>query len=162
MHETQIVLRDEHGAEHRARIDPDGVVTVGDLPVSVRRDPDGSIRVLGEQSTVAWTTVAGDTVWVFLDGRVFLFERADGAGTRRRSAAHHGPLTAPMPATVRRIAVAPGDAVRKGDVLVVLEAMKMELPVKAAADGTVVSVDCTEGELVQAGARLIELDGSRR
>ena len=40
-----------------------------------------------------------------------------------------------MPATVRRIEVKPGQAVRRGDVLIVLEAMKMELPVRATVTG---------------------------
>jgi biotin carboxyl carrier protein len=47
--------------------------------------------------------------------------------------------------------------VRRGDVLMVLEAMKMELPVRAPADGTVARVNCREGELVQPGEALAEL-----
>ena len=67
------------------------------------------------------------------------------------------PLSAPMPATVRQIRVGVGDAVRRGDTLIVLEAMKMELPVRANADGIVAAVRCAEGELVQPGLPLIEL-----
>jgi biotin carboxyl carrier protein len=62
-----------------------------------------------------------------------------------------------MPATVRAIHVAPGDRVARGDTLVVLEAMKMELPLKAPADGTVASVACEVGELVQPGIPLVAL-----
>jgi biotin carboxyl carrier protein len=62
-----------------------------------------------------------------------------------------------MPATVLKVLVAPGAAVAKGDTLVVLEAMKMELPIRAAGDGVVGEVFCREGELVQAGAPLVEL-----
>jgi biotin carboxyl carrier protein len=62
-----------------------------------------------------------------------------------------------MPATVRRIEAKPGQAVRRGDVLIVLEAMKMELPVRAPADGTIARVNCREGELVQPGQELAEL-----
>ena len=64
----------------------------------------------------------------------------------------------PMPATVRKVLVGAGDTVRKNDVLIVLEAMKMELPVKATADGRVGKVCCREGDLVQPGVPLIELD----
>ncbi len=63
-----------------------------------------------------------------------------------------------MPSTVRKVAVAPGTRVSKGDTLLVLEAMKMELPIRAAADGVVRAVHCREGELVQPGVTLIELD----
>jgi len=62
-----------------------------------------------------------------------------------------------MPATVIGVNVRPGDHVTSGAVLIVLEAMKMELPVRAPSDGTVVSVNCRAGDLVQAGVPLIEL-----
>ena len=62
-----------------------------------------------------------------------------------------------MPSTVRQIRVAVGDAVVRGDTLIVLEAMKMELPVRANADGTVSAVHCSEGDLVQPGRPLIDL-----
>jgi biotin carboxyl carrier protein len=61
-----------------------------------------------------------------------------------------------MPATVIKVVVAPGDAVKKGDIVVVLEAMKMELPVRALGDGVVSAVRCREGELVAADATLVE------
>ena len=67
-----------------------------------------------------------------------------------------GAVTAPMPATVLRINVKPGDAVKKGDILVLLEAMKMELPVRATDAGVVAAVRCREGELVDADAVLLE------
>ena len=81
------------------------------------------------------------------------------AAQRRRRAGSdgHQVLTAPMPATVLKIGVGAGDAVRKGDVIVLLEAMKMELPVRAMADGVVAAVHCREGELVQADALLVEM-----
>ncbi len=108
-----------------------------------------------EQSRHTWAVADGDTRWVFIDGEVFEFEvQRQG---RRKTAAHQGSLSAPMPATVIRINVAPGDAVKKGDTLLVLEAMKMELPVRAPSDGVVESVACRPGELVQAGVTLIHL-----
>ena len=61
-----------------------------------------------------------------------------------------------MPATVLKILVKAGDAVKKGDTVLVLEAMKMELPVRAPADATIGAVRCREGELVPADATLIE------
>jgi 3-methylcrotonyl-CoA carboxylase alpha subunit len=77
---------------------------------------------------------------------------------RRRSAGSTaGALTAPMPATVLKVHVRPGDRVKKGDTVVLLEAMKMELPVRSPADATVAAVLCREGELVQADATLLEL-----
>jgi 3-methylcrotonyl-CoA carboxylase alpha subunit len=61
-----------------------------------------------------------------------------------------------MPATVTRVKIKAGDPVKKGDVVVVLEAMKMELPLRALGDGIVSAVRCREGDLVQADATLVE------
>jgi biotin carboxyl carrier protein len=98
----------------------------------------------------------GETRWVFLEGDVFIFQvQREG---RRRTGSHHETLTAPMPATVRQILVTPGDVVKKGDTLLVLEAMKMELPIRALADGRVVAIACREGELVQPGVTLVETE----
>jgi acetyl/propionyl-CoA carboxylase alpha subunit len=120
--------------------------------------PDGSIRLDdGGQTHLAWAASSGDTSWVFIDGEVFVFESGRPAARRRTSIAQ-GSLTAPMPATVRQVAVTAGARVQQGDVLIVLEAMKMELPVRAPGDGTVTTVKCRQGELVQAGQELIELE----
>ena len=64
----------------------------------------------------------------------------------------------PMPATVVAINTAPGQPVSEGDTLIVLEAMKMELPIKAPRSGVVKTVNCAKGELVQPGVNLLELD----
>jgi 3-methylcrotonyl-CoA carboxylase alpha subunit len=98
----------------------------------------------------------GDTRWVFLDGEVFQFE-VQRRGNRRASS-QQGSLAAPMPATVVRVLATPGQAVKKGETLVVLEAMKMELPVRASADGHVKAVHCREGQLVQPGVPLVEME----
>ena len=62
-----------------------------------------------------------------------------------------------MPATVLKVLVAAGAEVKKGDTLVVLEAMKMELSIRATGDGTIVAVRCREGEMVQADTVLVDL-----
>ena len=63
-----------------------------------------------------------------------------------------------MPATVLRIVAQPGAVVKRGDTLIILEAMKMELPIRAGAGGIVRAVRCREGELVQPGTILIDID----
>ena len=82
---------------------------------------------------------------------------ATHTGRRRSGTTSASALTAPMPATVTKVRVKPGDAVRKGDAVVLLEAMKMELPLRAPADATVAAVHCREGDLVQGDAVLVEL-----
>jgi biotin carboxyl carrier protein len=119
----------------------------------------GRVLVDGQPAEVprrAYAVADKDKYWVFLDGEAFEFE-AVRAG-RRRGAGHHGSLSAPMPATVVRVNVEAGGRVTRGDTLLVLEAMKMELPVRATADGTVTAVNCRVGELVQPGTPLVEID----
>ena len=152
-----IVLRDQWGNEHRASIEPNGSVRIGDIALKIEDVSDGSIRIEGVRNTVAWVAMSADVRWVFIKGEVFTFEVEEPVRGRRRTATHHGSLTAPMPATVRKIVVGPGDAVRRGDVLMVLEAMKMELPVRAPSDGIVERVNCHEGQMVQAGHELAEI-----
>ena len=105
----------------------------------------------------AWVCASGDTRWVFLDGEVFAIE-VQPEGRRRRAAAAHASLSAPMPATVVRVEVSAGAVVRHGDTLVILEAMKMELPIRASVDGTVTAVHCKPGDLVQPGVALIDIE----
>ncbi len=63
-------------------------------------------------------------------------------------------ITAPMPGTILKVNVQAGAAVKKGDVLMILEAMKMENEIMAPADGTVASVNAAQGASVEAGAVL--------
>ena len=66
-------------------------------------------------------------------------------------------ITAPMPGTILKVNVANGQAVKKGDVLMVLEAMKMENEIMAPADATVASVNINAGASVEAGTVLCTL-----
>ncbi len=119
------------------------------------------------------TAAAGDDVWhafgagrqpgdVIVAGDHALHRgwayRLAADDQRAVSTAAPGSLAAPMPGTVQRILVEEGDSVDAGDVLMLLEAMKMELTVVAPAAGVVVAVLVAEGELVAAGQRLIEVE----
>ena len=64
-------------------------------------------------------------------------------------------VKAPMPGTVLSIAVSEGDKVDSGDLLLVLEAMKMENPINSESAGTVKSIECSDGESVESGDVLI-------
>ena len=75
-------------------------------------------------------------------------------GSARTAAASSGDLTAPMQGTIVRVAVAEGDQVAEGDLVVVLEAMKMEQPIAAHRAGTVRNLHATTGATVTSGAVL--------
>ena len=74
------------------------------------------------------------------------------------SAAPSGALVAPMPGKVIEVRVRPGQPVRAGETLLVLEAMKMEHPMRAPADGTVVEVRVALGDQVENGSLLLVVE----
>lgn len=96
--------------------------------------------------------------WVFTNGHVARLEnearQPRGASSKRGETG----VMSPMPATVVSINAAPGQAVTDGETLIVLEAMKMELPIKAPRSGVVKAVHCAKGDLVQPGVKLLELE----
>ena len=63
-------------------------------------------------------------------------------------------ITSPMPGTILSVNVQNGSAVKKGDVLMILEAMKMENEIMAPCDGTISSVSVSKGTAVESGALL--------
>jgi biotin carboxyl carrier protein len=101
--------------------------------------------------------------WAWWNGQLF---HSTGAGADRpkrlapagASGVASQSLTAPMPATVIKVLVAEGDRVMSGETIVLLEAMKMELPVRALGQGTVRAVHCAAGDLVAADQELVEID----
>ena len=123
------------------------------------RDSGSGTRDSGLGTRIAYAVTDRGRTWVFIEGRTYVIESAD------RDSRIHGrhtddevALSAPMPATVVAISVSPGQEVAEGDLLIMLEAMKMELPIKAPRAGRVKSIDCRTGELVQPGAPLLELE----
>ena len=152
-------------------------VRVANRDVTVVTGPDGGFAVDGQAVTVtpagrdAWrVTVAGrafhvhaagslDEPWLVVNGVVVRAEVAapERSARPRRRQEPEGLLAAPMPATVRAVLVSAGDTVTKGATLLVLEAMKMELPLRTPADGVVKAVHCRAGDLVQPGVPLVEI-----
>jgi len=67
-------------------------------------------------------------------------------------------ITAPMGGKVIDVKVNPGDTVNEGDEVVIIEAMKMELPIVANASGTVKEIKCKKGDAVEAEAVIVVLE----
>jgi len=136
---------------------PEGLALMS-APLVTRIAP-GAYRVEHDgRSEIVYVASSADDRWAFCNGAVF----HGGLGERASSPAYPGAaapqsLFAPMPATVVKVLVQPGTAVKKGQAVVLLEAMKMELPVRAPADAVVAAVHCQEGDLVKAGALLVDL-----
>lgn len=102
---------------------------------------------------------AGGKVYVGLNGDAWTLQHPDPRRKRRAGDAGQasGSLTATMPGRVLDVLVQVGDVVRKGEALLLLEAMKMELRVTAPGDGQVQSVACNPGQVVERGQLLVEL-----
>ncbi len=66
-------------------------------------------------------------------------------------------VNAPVTGTIWKIEVAVGDTVHEGDTVLILEAMKMEMPVEAEDAGVVTAILCEEGQTVSEGDALVEL-----
>lgn len=81
-------------------------------------------------------------------------------GRKKSAGADHGELVSPMPGKIFRVLVAVGDQVKKGESLLILEAMKMEHAIKAPHDGVVKSIHFKEGEQVDGGVELACLEES--
>jgi biotin carboxyl carrier protein len=119
---------------------------------------DGRYIVEDEsRSQLAYAVASARGTWVFLDGRAWLVGSPATARARTSTTDDADALAAPMPATVVRIEVGAGQTVTKDSLLMMLEAMKMELPIRAPRDGRVTAINCRVGEIVQPGVPLLEI-----
>jgi 3-methylcrotonyl-CoA carboxylase alpha subunit len=125
----------------------------------VRVEPFGDrLRVVTAEGTFTALAVrVGNEVLVSVQGRQYRLgtERLRSAAA---GAASSGELRAPMPGLIVDVKVTPGQSVRKGETLVVLEAMKTQQPFAAPFDGTVATVAVTAGQQVADGALLAKVD----
>lgn len=99
----------------------------------------------------------GESMWVFVEGQVAQVDIANRPAGRSRTRSA-GTVMSPMPATVVSINIAAGDTIVEGQTLIVLEAMKMELPIKAPRAGVVKAIHCVKGDLVQPGINLLDIE----
>ena len=115
-----------------------------------------SIR-LDERAYRARALRDGDDWHVFLGGDYRRLALRHGL-TVQEDEARAGSLAAPMPGKVVQVMSRPGEAVKKGQALLILEAMKMEHTITAPADGQVKEIHYAAGEQVLEGAELIRLE----
>jgi biotin carboxyl carrier protein len=120
---------------------------------------DGSwveIRGAGDPVRCA-VSVSARQIWVACRGVTYVLERAQREAARQEGATSEDEIRAPMTGRVVRVAVTQGMAVRDGDLLLTIEAMKMEFKLTAPEDGTVAEIRCAEGDRVELGQLLARL-----
>ncbi len=133
--------------------------------------PDGAVRAAGSlrpdgrlTATLDGVHVSaralrhGDAMTVFDRGREHRLVIVDPLAAASAGEAAVGKLTAPMPGRVSAVRVAPGQAVERGQALIVVEAMKMEHTIAAPAAGVVGAVHFRVGDLVEEGAELLVIE----
>ena len=147
----ETVVRDKGSVTGRARLE--GL----DEPVEIRCLGDGTYRVSIEGHLFEVVVARGaDTDWGYVDGRTYRWPRQP-QDDHTPPDTDDAPIASTTPATVTAVTVVAGQTVARGDTLVVLEAMKMEIPLTAPRDGRVTAVRCEKGDQVDPGVPLIEL-----
>ena len=143
----------------------------GDRPLGIRYNEEKKSAPAGKLPASYTATVEGksfnvqvvsdDTVTV--DGKTFKVNVATGKASAAPAAAAAGSgktyeVTSPLPGTVVRTCVEPGDEVEAGEELLIIEAMKMETPVKAEKGGTVVEFLVAPKEVITAGQAIVVIE----
>lgn len=137
-------------AEHGEAQIGDGRVTVGERSwtAALRRGAQNDVHVTLDGLERRYAVVTSDeAVWIGRDGHQI--ELRTARRTRSASAVAAGSLEAPMPGVVLFVHATDGDRVDQGDVLLVLESMKMELAITAPHAGTVTGIDLRPGDRVE-------------
>jgi len=149
--ESTITLRAHPQAGGGFRLDlPSGPVQAS----AVEDDTGMAVRLNGVRHRLRVVRHDGNVV-VILNGQNHVVQAINPLAPPRRDVVGDGRLSAPIPARVSRVLVKPGDMVRKGAPLVVLEAMKMELTLSAPMDGTVETLRYGVDDMVEEGTELV-------
>lgn len=127
------------------------------LDISVSRDeqPGRVLIELDGVTSFAHIIRSGDQWWIHFQGRIYVTNMHE-PGSKDTSLSE-GSLSAPMPGTILDVLVKPGQRVRQGQTLLVMEAMKMEHRIQAPKAGEVTAVHFQIGERVDMGQNLVEI-----
>ena len=137
--------------------------TVGDQTVDVEivSAKDGQLELLIDgQRVTAYVSSDGAKRWVTVNGQTSMLTKSSGARSRGKGSGHDqaSELVAPMPGLVRSVNVAEGESVSKGQTLLVLEAMKMEIRIQAQREGVVKKLAVQQGQTVEREQVLVEIE----
>ncbi len=126
--------------------------------IQIIRAQNGRMELLIDGARVtAHVSSDGAKRWVTINAHTVMLTKTSGAkrGVRHD---HAGGLIAPMPGQVRSVAVSVGDAVKKGQTLLTMEAMKMEIRIQALTAGRVKSLYVKQGDVVEREQILVEVE----
>ena len=123
-----------------------------------------TVKVNGEEFEVEIELNDDGTYEATVEGQNFSIEvpnaqaapraRRGGGGKKKKS----GTVSANIPGKVVTVEVKEGDVVKEGQVILILEAMKMQNEIQAPVDGTVINVACEEGQAIEANVPLVVIE----
>ncbi|MEQ9640844.1 MAG: acetyl/propionyl/methylcrotonyl-CoA carboxylase subunit alpha [Alphaproteobacteria bacterium] len=130
----------------------------GQMTASAERLADGLAVNLDGLRRHAFVIEQGERLTVLADGHAWRLARRDPMAFATFEIEETGSVAAPLPGKIVQLIAKPGQKVRKGEPLLVMEAMKMEHTIAAPADGTVEKMNYAEGEQVDEGAELVSFE----
>lgn len=158
---TTLQFSDTPDKRHQVQVRTEAVYVDG-TPVQVRRSAAGSFIGTLEGRTERLRAVAhGDTIYVQLRGRSIKVNRVDPRhATTSGAAGGAGASHAPMPGVVVSVLVSVGQQAKKGDALLVIESMKLQMTISATLDGEVAELPLAVGQTFQRNDMLVRLKTS--
>ncbi|HEX2696173.1 MAG TPA: biotin/lipoyl-containing protein [Anaerolineales bacterium] len=129
------------------------------VDVEIIRAENGRLDLLIEGKQVAtYVSDEGTKRWVTVNGQTFVLTKSSGEKRGGAGHDHKSELAAPMPGQVRSVNVKEGDTVTKGQTLMILEAMKMEIRIQAPFDGIVRGLMVKVGQTVEREQMLVKME----
>lgn len=129
--------------------------------VSTDEIKPGHLKIkVGNRLVKAIVTDGENEKFVFIDGNVFKVKPVELTGRRkkRKKESDESDLDSPISGKIIKIEVKKGDKVKKGDVLVIIEAMKMEYLIRAPYNGLVKKVNFNENDQIEIGQTTVDLE----
>ena len=112
---------------------------------------------IGDRFIKSVITEGKNEKYVFVDGDVFKVRPVDLTGVKKTKKKEEGDLSSPISGKVVNIKTKEGSKVKKGDVLMVIEAMKMEYLIRAPYDGKIKKINFKENDQIEIGQNTVEL-----
>ncbi len=155
---TTLQFADTPDTRHQVQIRTDAVYVDG-VPVQVRKSSTGGfVATLGGRTERLRAVARGDTIYVQLRGRAVKINKVDPTRAAASGAAGGaGASHAPMPGVVVSLLASLGQQVQKGDALLVIESMKLQMTISAGIGGEVVELPLAAGQTFQRNDMLVRL-----
>jgi len=126
--------------------------------VEAEETKPGQLKIkIGDRIIKSVITEGEKEKYVFVEGEVFRVRPVELTGMKKRKKKEEGDLSSPISGKVVSIKVRKGDSVKKGDVLMVIEAMKMEYLIRTPYDGKIKNVNFKENDQVEIGQNTVEI-----